>query len=488
MNSNFQIKRGKVGVMIVGHREYWTQFAGARECLLKNGAGFEDMLRRYGANVVTYTAADGTQMCDTPEESYKAGVYFKAEDVDLLFLYLTSYVASGRYMQGVLACGAPVVLIGYQKERDFSTMGVADDIFSGTACPIPEACNALTRCLKPPVGVHFGEYIDGDKFAPEFERDMEEWCRVANALRAYKGAIFGHLGHSYEGMLDMNFDPTTFTKVFGIHIRMLEMCQLAEFVREATEEEVRDKIDLIEHTFDLLDASYDPTTRDILPEDIEWAARCSVGLDKLMDRNNLSGMAYYYEGLSNEYERVAAGLIIGNSLLVSQGRSLAGESDMRTCMAMYTTSSLGCGGSFAEMGATSFRDDVLLVGHDGPHDIRISDKKPTIRALGLYHGKKGSGISVEFSLKAGPFTVLGLGMDENNRFSFIVAEGESQRGPVPQMGNTWTRGYFGPNISRFIEEWSNAGNNHHYALSIGHNASVLKKLARALGIGFKQIR
>lgn len=481
--------KGKVGVMIVGHKEYWPQFPGNREQLLKNGEMFEALLEQCGAEVVRYTAADGTQMCDTPEESYRAGTFFKAEDVDLLFLYLTTYVASGRYMQGVLACPAPVIVVGYQVERDYTSMTISDDTAFGSPCPVPEACNALTRCLKPAASVLFGEYFRDGSFEPRFHQNVAEWCRVAGALRSYKGAIFGHLGHSYEGMLDMNFDPTTFSNVFGIHIRMMEMCQLAELVRGTSKEEVDEKLNTIKDTFELLDPSHDPTTRAINPEDLEWAARCSVGLDKLMKENNLSGMAYYYEGMNdNEYERIASNLIIGNSLLVSKGCALAGESDMRTCLAMYTTSAIGAGGSFAELCSVSFRDDIVLVGHDGPHDIRISDAKPTIRGLGLFHGKKGSGVSVEFSLKEGPITMLGLGMDENNQFSFIVAEGESQKGAIPQIGNTLTRGYFGPGVSEFIEEWSNAGNNHHYALSIGHNASVLKKLAKALGIGFKQIR
>ena len=175
---------GKVGVMVVGHREYWPQFPGSREQLIKNAEGFETLVGRFCKDVVTYTAADGTQMCDTPEESYRAGVYFKTQDVDLVFLFITTYVASGRYMQGVLACSAPVVVVGYQKERDYSQMKVSDDIFGGTPCPMPEACNAMNRCLKPPVGVVFGEYYADDKFAPRFETDISEWCRVADALRA----------------------------------------------------------------------------------------------------------------------------------------------------------------------------------------------------------------------------------------------------------------------------------------------------------------
>ena len=74
--------------------------------------------------------------------------------------------------------------------------------------------------------------------------------------------------------------------------------------------------------------------RAIQQEDIDWAAQCAVGLDKLVENNNLSAMAYYYEGLNNIYERVASNLIVGNSLLVSRGVALAGEGDMKTCMAM----------------------------------------------------------------------------------------------------------------------------------------------------------
>lgn len=481
-------KKGKIGVLVAGHREYWGQFPGCREQLLKNAEVFESLITKFGAELVTYNAADGTQMCDTCEESYKAGVYFKSQDVDILVLFLTTYVASGRYMQGVLACDAPVVVVGYQATSDFKKRVMSEDIFWGSVCPVPEAYNALSRCGKKVVGTHIAEYYKENGFDSHFEDEIHEWCNVANALRSYKGAIFGHLGHSYEGMLDMNFDPTSFTRTFGIHVRMVEMCELTDYVKNADDSTVKAKLGEINEKFVLLDASHDPTTRNIKDEDMEWAARCSVGLDKLVENNNLSGLAYYYVGNNNEYEKVASGLIIGNSLLVSKGCSLAGESDMKTCVAMYTTSALGGGGSFAELIAVDFKDDILLVGHDGPHDIRISDAKPTIRALELFHGKKGNGVSVEFSLKAGPITMLGLGIDENNNFTFIVAEGESRKGDVPQQGNTMTRGYFGKDVARFIEEWSEAGNSHHYALSIGHHASEIKKIAKALGIGFKQIR
>jgi len=126
-------QKGKVAVMVVGHREYWPQFPELRGRLPKNAAGFESLLEKQGVEVVRFTTGDGTQMVDSPELSYQAGVYFKTQDVDLVFLFLTCYVASGRYIQGLLACPAPVVVVGYQKVRDFAKATTFDENAGGGA-------------------------------------------------------------------------------------------------------------------------------------------------------------------------------------------------------------------------------------------------------------------------------------------------------------------------------------------------------------------
>lgn len=476
-------KKGKVGFLVCGHREYWSQFPGMKDEVLERAEVFSRYIEQSGVQLVTYS--NGTdQMVDSVEESYRAGLHFKAQDVDILVVYLTAYVASGRFMQGLRQLSCPVVVVSNQIDLSKHQITIRLTTSGGSPCALPEAYNAMERCGVHVVGLLYGD-IENDR---RMQNEVVEWCRVANALRAYKGAIFGHLGHTYEGMLDMHFDPTTFMRTFGIHVRMLEMCELVQNVQNATKQEIDEMEQRIRSTFALLDPSHDDVTVAIRPEDVRWAAQCSTGLVKLIDNNNLDGMAYYYEGRDNDYERIASNMIIGNSLLTSEGRSLAGESDMKTCVAMYTTSALGCGGSFAELCFTDYESDVQMVGHDGPHDIRISNGRPQIRGLGLYHGKRGHGISVEFNIKTGPITLVGLGSDIDGKFSFIVAEGESQEGPLPPNGNSETRGYFGPDVSRFVEDWSVAGNNHHMSLCIGHNASLVKKLSKALNIPFVQVR
>lgn len=179
----------------------------------------------------------------------------------------------------------------------------------------------------------------------------------------------------------------------------------------------------------------DPLTDHVEESDLAWAARNAVALDKLVTNNGLSALAYFYKGEhGNEYEDIAANLIIGNTLLTSRGIPLAGEADLKTAAAMMILKSVGAGGSFAELHPFDIHDDIVLVGHDGPHNINISNEKPILRKLKKFHGKSGSGVSVEFKLKTGDVTLLSCSVDRTGSLKLISAVGESLPGAIPQTG------------------------------------------------------
>jgi L-arabinose isomerase len=143
---------------------------------------------------------------------------------------------------------------------------------------------------------------------------------------------------------------------------------------------------------------------------------------------------------------------------------------------------LGMGGSFAELHPVDYERDSVLVGHDGPHHINIADKKPVIRSLLKYHGKPGSGASVEFSIKEGPVTLLSVTVTATGTFKFVIAEGESLRGPIPPTGNTNTHGKFKPDIRTFLTRWCQEGPTHHFSLGVGHRAQAIEEIANILDI------
>ena len=106
----------------------------------------------------------------------------------------------------------------------------------------------------------------------------------------------------------------------------------------------------------------------------------------------------------------------------------------------------------------------------------------SLRGLGLFHGKRGGGVSVEFKVKNGPITILGCTQTADGRLKFIAAEGESLPGPTFRIGNTNSRLRFSQPPAEFFEAWCEHGPTHHVALGVGHVADEVVKLAALLGL------
>jgi L-arabinose isomerase len=475
MNSLYQRAKARVGVIHVGHAPYWSQFPGLKVDLEGYGREFEDMLRQEAVEVVSGGFVDDV------EKSFSAAAALKAQDIDFLFCFLTTYVTSSSAATAIMNLNVPTVLVALQplKKLDYDRTTTYMQLANDNICSLPEIGGVLIRAGKPAAGMIVGTLHDDSRVRTQ----LKEWCRVANAKRAFKHAKIGYLGHTYEGMYDMNSDPTAFTATFGSHVQMIEMDDLAKRVNGVSSSEVRAKIDEIKSIFTVADPYIDPVTRPIKPEDLEWSAKVAVGLDKLIADNGLTGLAYYYKGLdNNEFERIGSNMVLGNSLLTGKGIPLAGEADLKTCAAMLIMDRLEAGGSFAELHPCDFVDDIVLVGHDGPHNIKISDGRPILRGLDVFHGKAGSGIGVEFSIKTGPVTILSISQTADGRYKMIVAEGQSIAGQIPQTGNTNTRCSFNRSVAEFVELWCSAGPTHHFALGVGHIGRQIQRVATVMGI------
>jgi L-arabinose isomerase len=176
-------------------------------------------------------------------------------------------------------------------------------------------------------------------------------------------------------------------------------------IKHVTEEELEAEKQRILEFFDTPDPVSDPISQKLKDSNLEVAARVSVALQKFVRERQLDGLAYYYEGEANSLtSQVMANLAVGNSLLTGSGFSMCGESDLKTCIAMFIMDRLGIGGSFAEFHPVDFKENFILVGHDGPHNVTIAEGKPVLRSLKKYHGKPGFGAGVEFKIKEGPVT------------------------------------------------------------------------------------
>ncbi len=470
-----QTALARVGVFAVAHGTYWEQFDGLHSNIMGYHADFVSMVKENSVEVIDFG------MVDTSEKAFTTAEQMAGAGLDLIFCNMATYATSSVFAPIIRAARAPVVLAALQPRRalDYTKASTFMQLENDNICSVPEFTGVAIRLGKPVADVVIGTLYD-DAAA---RREIADWCDAAKALVGLRGARIGLMGHVLEAMYDMHADPTAVAGAFGVHVPLLEADALAARYQTASDAAVREKVKVIQKEFEMPEPESDPVTMKLTDEDLCRAARASVALDTLVEDENLTGLAYYYEGQPGSLTReVISALIVGNSLLIAQGVPMCGEYDIKTCIAMLILDRIGIGGSFAEFHPFDFNEDFILVGHDGPHHLAIAEGKPILRSLKKYHGKPGSGASVEFKIKEGPITMLGITQKADGGFKFVIGEGESKKGPIPPTGNTNTRGFFAPTTKEFIKKWVMEGPTHHYALGVGHRADTIRKVADSLGI------
>jgi L-arabinose isomerase len=276
-------------------------------------------------------------------------------------------------------------------------------------------------------------------------------------------------------MLDIYSDVTLQCAIFGTHVEMLEVDELSALRRQVAVSEVEERVAQFGQVFDV--------QSDCAAGDLAEAGRTAVALDEMVAIHRLGSLAYYYKGTGiQENEATLASIILGTSQLTGRGIPVAGEYEVKNVQAMKIMDLFGAGGSFTEYYAVDFKDDVVLMGHDGPGHIKIAEGKTKVRPLKVYHGKVGRGLSVEMSVKHGAVTLLSVVETAGGKIKLLVAEGDSVPGPVLEIGNTNSRYRFSIGARRFVNDWNAEGPAHHCAVGVGHIAHKIEKLGKLLGV------
>ena len=474
--------KARVGVFGIGLAAYWPQFEGLKERLEGYQREVERRLGELGAEVVS------AGLVDTAPAAQAAGDLFARENVDLIVCYVGTYATSAQVLPAVQRRRAPVLVLNLQPAPalDYPNTDTEEWLANCCACCVPEISNAFARSriqfnvvsgLLYPAEGHAGRYHD------RAWSQLAEWVAAAGVMRQLNYSRIGFLGHTYPGMLDMYSDFTMHHAQLGAHVEVLEIDDLQVRVAAVAESDLEAKIGEIQQVFEIAEGGRDKISQPVTAEGLRWSARVACGLDRLVADFDLNGLTYYYRGLDGkENEELGAALIVGNSLLTARGIPASGEGDLKTCVAMLMMDRLGAGGSYTEFYAMDLNEDFILMGHDGPGHIAISDGKPVLRGLGLYHGKRGYGVSVEFNVKTGPITILGLTQTADGRLKMLAAEGVSLPGATLEIGNTNSRLKFSLNPAEFMDRWAAEGPTHHCALGVGHQAGKLKKVARLMDI------
>ena len=469
----------KIGLFGIGLEAYWEQFEGLEKRLQNYISIVEDKFKSYQCEVVNLG------LIDNPEKAIIAGHDFRKADVDIIFLYVTTYALSSTVLPVVQRAKVPVIILNLAPEAsiDYAAFNAMTDRTKMTgewlaycsACTVPEIANVFKRA-----GIKFHQVTGMLHNDAECWKEIEEWIAAAKVANTMFHNRMGAMGHYYSGMLDIYTDITLQIATFGGHIEIIEVDELTAIKEQVTADEIQKKVTEFHDLFDVLP--------DCSVEELERAGKTSVALDKMMAQYNLGSLAYYHKGSGvQENEDTMSSIILGTSLLTARNIPVAGEYEIKNVQAMKIMDSFGVGGSFTEYYAMDFKDDVVLMGHDGPGHLKIAEGKIKVKPLQVYHGKVGSGLSVEMAVKQGPVTLLSVVETLDGKLQLLVAESESVAGPILEIGNTNSRYKFSIGARKFVNDWNSHGPAHHCAVGVGHIASKIKKLGQLLEMEMVQV-
>lgn len=460
----------RVGLVAGGLGTYWPQFPNLLPQLRESSAYVSDRLGQLDAEVIDVGFISDAQ------DGAAAAEQLRQADCDLIVLFLSTYLTTSMVLPIAQRSKSPVLVIDLQpsEQMDHDHFDTGAWLAYCGQCPVPEVGNVFRRA-----GIEFRSVSGWLRQESAWNR-IAQWVEAARIRAALRNGRHGLMGHLYPGMLDVSTDLTLLPVTFGSHVEVLEFDDLRHRIDAVDDHETAERVSLAQKIFTVDDS--------VVEDDFAWGAKVSVALDKLVDDFGLDTLAYYHRGLDGEmHERIGAGMILGASLLTARGIPTSGEYELRTTVAQLATDVIGAGGSFCEIQALNFADNVVEMGHDGPAHLAVSSRDPLLRGLGVYHGKRGWGVSVEFDVQHGPVTLLGLGQDRDGTLSFVASEGTVVAGPLLQIGNTTSRVDFGRDPGEWVDEWSATGVGHHWSLSIGSKAADYRAAASLLGIPFRQV-
>ena len=273
------------------------------------------------------------------EKAYETADKIKGDGIDVIMCNMITYATSSVFAPIIRDCNIPMVLVALQplSKLDYSKASTFMQLENDNICSVPEFTGVAIRLGKKINDVIIGTLYN-DK---EAEKEIAKWCDIAKVLHDLKGARMGLMGHTMEAMYDMHADPTALSAAFGLHIPLLEVDDVIEVYNTVTEEEIKAKIKVIDEEFDMPEPKSDPVTSKLTDADKYQAAKSAVALDKFVEKYNLTGLAYYYEGGAESLHRkVATTFIVGNSILDAQGIPMCGEYDIKTCIDMLIMDAL----------------------------------------------------------------------------------------------------------------------------------------------------
>ena len=139
----------KIGLFGIGLDTYWPQFDG----LLDRLKGYQEQIKNRIADYGVEVADAG--MVDNPGKAREAADFLKSQDVEIVFLYISTYALSSTVLPVAQKLKVPIVILNLQpvKQLDYEAFNNLGDRGKMTgiwlehcqACSVPEIASVFNR-------------------------------------------------------------------------------------------------------------------------------------------------------------------------------------------------------------------------------------------------------------------------------------------------------------------------------------------------------
>ncbi len=343
---------------------------------------------------------------DTPEKAEEAAKKFVEEGIDILYILPFGYTTGMVILPCAKQVNVPIRLLATHEDAtyDYKNANTADFLHHSGICCIPEYAGTLLR-----IGKKF-KVITGWLEDKRFWLEIKSDAIGAATASKFKTLNFAIIGSYYTNMTDMPADDHRLMKATGKQFLRPEIEEFEVEYGKVTEEEIEDMYRQFRWFYDVNET--------VANEHMYESTEIAVVYDKIIHCYDISAFGYYWWGVKELVTQLRAQSTLTGSRLASMGRPNVTEGDVKTAMAMKAMDLMGAGGMFLEFNTIDYKENFILISHDGPVNFNVSEGKPKLQHLPVYHGKTGTGLGVDFNLKKGTVTLLNLTQSDYNCDTF----------------------------------------------------------------------
>ena len=461
--------RPRIGLLPTGHMMYWGQFPGLKE----RGLNMYDKLRERLGEIGDVISPG---LVDTPEKAWQAGEMFQREHVDILLVLPLGYTTGMVVLPCVKQVDVPICILNTHLDSsyDYKNADTATYLYHEGPCCIPEYAAGLVN-----MGRKF--HVRSGPFASDrFWRQVSADCVGSAAARTFGSMNVGIIGNTYTGMVDMPTDEHRWLRATGNLFERPEVEEIEEAYHRVSDEQLQDMYGQFREMYDV-----DETVTD---EHMTFSARAAIAYEEAILKHDIFAFGYYWWGEKELITQLRAQSNLAVSRLAAMGRPGVTEGDIKTAMAMKILDLLGAGGMFVEFFAIDYDENFLLMGHDGPSNINMSEGRPKLQHLEVQHGKTGHGLGIDFDVIKGPATLLNVSQfNAGDTFKLVYTTAEVVPGEVLNIGNPNCRVTIEQPIDEFFDSWCQHGPSHHIALGVGDHSAEIEAFAEAMNFEIRRV-